>query len=145
MLFCQDVTDRCTLAVSADSPLFVCRDHSAPPLLGGEHGMGLVGFRWSCADNAGVLARGANRTNVFLARLIAGVQKASLDVHDISLASGSADVLGYEVSPANAYSSGPGKRISRIRSVARTVSSRRRICGRRVLAGAEQSWCSLNP
>ena len=58
------------------------------------------GFRWSYADNFGVLARGANCTNVHLARLIAGVQKAGLDVHDISLASGSADVLGYEVSPA---------------------------------------------
>ena len=44
--------------------------------------------------------------------------------------SGRADVLGFEVSPANAYCSGPGKRISRIRSVARTVSSRRRISGR---------------
>ena len=34
-------------------------------------------------------------------------QKAGLDVHDTSLASGSAGVLGYEVSPANAYCSGP--------------------------------------
>ena len=31
-------------------------------------------------------------------RLMAGVQKAGLDVHEISLASGSADILGYEVS-----------------------------------------------
>ena len=40
-----------------------------------------------------VLARGANCTDVHLARLVAGVQKAGLDVHDICLASGSADVL----------------------------------------------------
>ena len=94
-----------------------------------------------CADNFGVLARGENCTNIHLARLIAGVQKASLDVHDTSPASGSADVSGYEVSPANAYCSGTGKRKARVRSVARTVSSRRRIG---VFLGAQQSWCSLN-
>ena len=97
---------------------FICRDHSAPPLLGSKHGMGSLGFRWSYADNFGVLARGANCTNVHLARLIAGVKKAGLDFHDISLASGSADVLGYEVYPANAYCSGADKRLARIRSVA---------------------------
>ena len=50
--------------------------------------------------------RGANCPNVHLARLVAGVQKGGLDVHDISLASGSANVLGYGVSPANACCSG---------------------------------------
>ena len=55
-----------------------------------------------CSIFFGVLARGANRFNVHLAHLDAGVQKAGLDVHDTSLASGSADVLGYGVSPANA-------------------------------------------
>ena len=49
-----------------------------------------------------VLARGENCTNVHL--LIAGVQRAGLDVHDISRA----DVLGCEVSPANAHCSGTG-------------------------------------
>ena len=44
----------------------------------------------------GVLARGENCTNVHLARLIA----AGLVVHDVSLASGCADVLNYEVSLA---------------------------------------------
>ena len=58
------------------------------------------------------------------------MQKAGLDAHDISLSNGSADVLSYEVSPANAYCSGTGKRISHIRLVARTVSSRRRNSGR---------------
>ena len=91
--------------------------------------MGSLGFRCSYADNLGILARGADYTDVHLARLIAGVKRASLDVHDLSLASGSSDVLGYEVSPANAYRSGTGKRISRIRSVVRTVSSRRCISG----------------
>ena len=71
------------------------------------------------------MARSENCTNVHLARLIASIQKTGLDVHDISRADGSADVLGYEVSPANAYCSGTGKRTARIRSVARTVSSRR--------------------
>ena len=89
--------------------------------------IGYRGFRWSC--NLGVLARGENCTNVHLARLIAGVQKAGLDVHDASLASGSAAVLGYEVS-ANAYYNGTGKRMARTLSVARTVSSRRRISSR---------------
>ena len=90
--------------------------------------MGVLGFRWSCADNFWVLARGTDCTDVHFARLIACVQKACLDAHEMSLASGSGDVLGCEVSPANGR--GTGKRISRIRSVARTVSSRRRIGGR---------------
>ena len=54
---------------------------------------------------------------------------ARVDVHDRSHASGSAEVLGYEVSPANSYCSGTGRRIARIRPVARTDSSRRRIGG----------------
>ena len=44
----------------------------------------------------GVLARGANCTNVKLPRLIAGVKKAGPYVYEISLDSGSADVLGCE-------------------------------------------------
>ena len=84
-------------------------------------------FRWSYADNFGVLARGANCTNVHLACLIAGVQKACLDVHDISLASGSADV-------------------ARFRSVARTVSSRRRTAGRAVeLGNGHESFFAGEP
>ena len=126
---CQDVTDHCTLSGSADSLLLVCRDHSTSPLLGSKHGMGSLCFRWSYADNFWVLARVENCTNFHLARLIAGVQKASLDVHDISPASGSADVLDCEGSPANTHCSGTGKRISRILPAARTVSSRRRISG----------------
>ena len=39
MFLCQDVTDHCTLAGSADSSLVVCRDHSTPPLLGSKHGI----------------------------------------------------------------------------------------------------------
>ena len=98
--------------------------------------MGSESFRWSYADNFGVLARGANCTNVHLARLMAGVQKAGLDVHDISLASGSAGVIGYDVSPVNAHCSGTGMRISRIRSVAR----RRRFCGRAMELGSGQEF-----
>ncbi len=56
----------------------------------------------------------------------------------MSRANGSADVLGYKVSPANAYCSGTSKRISRTRSVARTVSSRRCISGGRWGDGARQ-------
>ena len=92
MVICQDFTDHCTLAESEDSALFVFRDHSTPALLGCKHGIGSLGFRWSYVDNFWVLARGGNCTNVHLARLIAGVNKAC----------GSADLLGYEVSPANA-------------------------------------------
>ena len=102
--------------------------------------MGSLGFRWSYADNLGVLARGADCTNVHLARLIAGVRRAGLDVHDISLASGSSDVLGCEVSPANSHCSGTGKWIARIRSVERMVSSRRRIRGSSVVTSL--SWRS---
>ena len=50
MFFCQDVADHCTLAGSANSPLFVCGDHSTP-LLGSKHGSGSLSFRWSYADN----------------------------------------------------------------------------------------------
>ena len=57
---------RCT--VDARATVCVCRDHSTPPLLGSKHGMGSLGFRWPCADNFGVLARGANCTSVHLAR-----------------------------------------------------------------------------
>ena len=117
---------------------------STPPLLGSKLGLGSAGFRWSYADNFGVLARGANCTNVHLARFIAGVQKVGFEVHDRSLASGSADNLGYEASLANASCSGTGKRISRIRSVARTVSSRRRTSGREteLVSGHESFWRS---
>ena len=58
IFFCQDVTNHCTLAGSADSPLFVCQDHSAPSLFGSVHGVGDLGFRWFNVNNSGVLARG---------------------------------------------------------------------------------------
>ena len=58
----------------------------------------LLGF-WLAATNC---------TNVHLARLVAGVKEAGLDVHDTSLAGGGADVLSYELSPANACCSGTG-------------------------------------
>ena len=128
MFFCRDVSDFCTLARSADSPLFsfvVTTPH---------HRCSVANMAWDPLASVGrvltilkILARGANCTDVHLARLIAGVQKAGLDVDDISLASGSADFIGYEVSPANTYCSGTGKRMSPICSVARTVSSRRRM------------------
>ena len=108
--------------------------HSTPPLLGSRRGLGFAGFRWSYADNLGVAARGADCANFLLARLIAGVQKASLDIHDTSPASGSADLLGYEF-PANSYCNGMGKRISRIRC--RTLRSLRGV------ASAVGQWSSL--
>ena len=73
----------------------VVTDHSTPLMLGCENGLGYAGFHWSCADNFGVLARGADCTSVHLARRIAGVQKAGVHVHDMSFASGSADGLAY--------------------------------------------------
>ena len=79
MFFCQNVTDHCMLAGGADSPLSVCLDHSAAPRC-------LV----------------ANFLAGSLARLIAWLQRAGLDVHDMSRASGCVDVLGYELSPATA-------------------------------------------
>ena len=99
MFFYQDVTDHCTLAGSADSPLLLCPDHSAP-LLGGKRGVGSLGCRWSYADNSWVLARVANCTDDHLARLIAVVKKAGFDVHDISLASGGGNLLGDDLCPA---------------------------------------------
>ena len=47
-------------------------------------GMGSLGFRWLYADNFGVLARGANSTDVYFARFIAGVKRAGFDAHDLS-------------------------------------------------------------
>ena len=64
--------------------------------------MGSRGFRWSYAGNFSVLE---NSTNVNLAHLITGVQRARLDVHHESFASGRADVLGYDVL-ANVWASG---------------------------------------
>ena len=104
MFFCQDVTDHCTLSGSADCPLLVCRDQSKPLLLGSEPGMGSCGLRWSYADKFWILPLGENCTDVHLARLNAVVQRASLDVLDISLARVSADVLGYEESQATRIS-----------------------------------------
>ena len=81
----------------------------------------------------------------FISNVFAGVQEAGLDVHNIPFASRTADVLGYEVSPANSYFSGTGKRKSRIRSVARTVSSRRRISRRAMeLASGHESFLALS-
>ena len=89
-------------------PLFVCRDHSTPPLLGSKHGMGSLRFRWLCADNFWVLIRGANNTDVHL-----GCKRRPVSMFTTYLlASGSADVSRYEVSPANAYCCGIGKWIS---------------------------------
>ena len=91
------------------------------------------------------LACGEDCTNVHLARLIAGIQKSSLDVHDISRAKDSADVLRYADSRANPYCSGTNKRISCIRSVLRTVSSRRRISGRTMeLVSGHESLLTLS-
>ena len=144
VFFCQDVTDHCTLAGSADSPLFVCRDNS-----GSKHGMESAGFRWYYADNFPVLARGENCSNVHLASFIAGVQKASLDVHDVFLASGFADLLVMNcprptrtaLERANCY---------HVFVHSGTVSSRRHIDGRamELVNGHEsflESWCSFNP
>ena len=130
--------------------LFICRDHSTPPLLASEHGIGSLGFRWSYADNFGVLARGANCTNVHLARLIAEVKRAGLHVHDISLASGCADVLNFEVCPASAYCRNEmcvfGQ--SREKSLCVDASAAKRWTSSVVTSlffGAQQPWCALNP
>ena len=127
MFFCQDVTDHCTVTRSADFPLSFGRDTAAR--LQTWHGSVLttLGF-WLVALSA----------LTFILHVLLQVQKAALDVHNISLASGSEDVLGYEVSPSNAYRSGTGKRISRIRSVARMISSRRRNGGRAMVTSL--SW-----
>ena len=74
---------------SADYPIFVSRDHSTPPL----HCVASAGLVLTIL---GIPARGDNSTDVHLARLVAGVKRAGLDVLDTSLANGSADVLGYE-------------------------------------------------
>ena len=52
-VFCHDVTGHGTIVGNVDSSLFVCRGHSAPPLLDSKHGIGSVGFRCSCADSFG--------------------------------------------------------------------------------------------
>ena len=93
MFFCQEVTEHCALAGSADSPLFI--GVTTP-----HHRGSVANMAWDrlssvsrMPDNFWVLSRGANCTYVYLARLIAGVKKAGLDVHDVHIASGSADVL----------------------------------------------------
>ena len=91
----------------------------------GTTGMGSRGIRWSYADNFGVLARDANCTHVHLARLIAGVQKPGLHVHDIAPASGSGRTDGL-FAPSHGRSGNGARQWSR------------------VLSGTQQSWCSVN-
>ena len=133
-------------------PLSICRHHSTPPLLGSMHGMGSLGFRWSYADNFGILVYNRNNTNVRLANLIEGVQKAGLDVHDISLSSGSADVLGCEVVSGQRVLQWNGQTditYSFSRTDGLFASSHQWASGgarlwSRVFLGAQQSWGSLN-
>ena len=107
----------------------------ATTLLGSTHG----------CETLGLLARSAHCTNVYLVSLIADVQETGLNVHDIFLVSGRADVLGYEMSPSSACCSGVSKQISRIRPVARTVSASRRINGRTVeLVNGHESFLTLS-
>ena len=73
------------------------------------------------------------------------LKRVGLDVHEISLASGSAEVLGYEVFPAKLYRSGTCKRKARIRSVARTISTRRGTGGWAVeLVSGNESFLALS-
>ena len=131
MFFCQDGTDQCTLTGSADFPLspFVV----TTPL----HRCSVANMAWDPLASVGRMLTffgvwlAALTALTFILRVsFAGVQKARLDVHDISLPVEGADVLGCDLFPDKAYCSGTGKRISRIRSVARTLSSRRRVSGR---------------
>ena len=91
-------------------PKLVARENSAARMLT------ILGF-WLAAQT----------TLTFTAHISLQVWRelAGLDAHDRSLASGSADVLGCEVSPAKSYCSGTGERSARIGSVARTISSLR--------------------
>ena len=86
-----------------DYPLFVCRDHSAPPLLGCKHGMGSAGFRWSFADNFG--CAGSRRelhqrsSSTSYCRCTEGRLRYS---RHIPCQRKCRDVLGYGVSPSSA-------------------------------------------
>ena len=76
VFFCQDVTDHCTLTESADSlSLFVVTTpHHRCSVA--DMAWDPLASSWSYADIFLVLARGANCTNVHLARLIAGVKES---------------------------------------------------------------------
>ena len=80
-VFCHEVKDRCTLSAGTDSPLFVFRDHSAPPLTGCKRGLGSAGFRWSFAGKFEHWLAAKFPLTVIL-HLSAGEQKTSLDVHE---------------------------------------------------------------
>ena len=94
---------------------------------------------------------GSRRRLHHLACLIAGVKRPGLDVHDMSLARGRVDVLGYDLSPASACCSGTLP--SELCEFARTVSVRRCISGRAMelisghesFFGAQPSRSALNP
>ena len=81
------------------------------------------------------------------------VKKAGLGVHDISLASGCADVLGYDVSPANSYCSGRANVKhefvhSRGRSLRAVALAARRWSSSMATSLSWCSaiaWCSLHP
>ena len=101
----------------------------------------------------GVLARGANCTNVHLSRLIAGVKEAGLDAHDIFLASGSADVLVCEsvTSHSAVQRNGQTDGTHSVRRADGLLAPSHELSGdgarqwSRVILGAQQSWWSLNP
>ena len=115
MFFCQDVVDHCTLAGSADSPLFIAV--TIP-----HHRCSVANKAWDPLASVGlmqtiwaVLARGANCTNVHLARCREGLDLTSLSRADGLLA------------PSH----------QRLGDGARHWA--------RIFLGAQQSWCSLNP
>ena len=142
--FCQDVTDHCTLAESADSPLFTV---TTP-----HHLCSRANMAWDRLVSVGRMLtifgfwRAGQTAPTFISHVSKQVKRAGFDVHDLSLASGSADVLGYEGSPAHFHCSGAGSSTALVRSVARTVSSHRRISGRamEVVSGHESFLARSN-
>ena len=152
MFFCQDATDHRTLSGSADSPLYGCRDHATPPLLGSKHGMGPLGFRWSYADNLGVWHT-VKTAPTFISHVSSQVFRNAVSIFTTyHLQNGSADVVGYEVFPS--------RRVLQWNEQADVTHLISRINGlfapshyqvgngahqrSQVFLGTQQSWCSLD-
>ena len=108
---------------SGHYPLFVCRDHSTPPLLICKRGTGSAGFRSSHADIFGFWFAAQTALTLISHVSLQVYRKVASMFTTYPLPAEVHMFAASEVSLANAHCSGMGKRTSRVRSVARTVSS----------------------
>ena len=100
-----------------------------------------LGFHWSYADNLGGSWLAAQTALTFISHASLQVHRKPTSMFTTSLPSGSADVPGYEASPADTYSLSPTYGLFAPSHWRSGHGARQRSA----FFGAHQSWCSLNP